>query len=122
LKANDFSVSSSIDVTKSIISDDNTNQSALTSRSTSYSFIPDTNETQCSGWVSKSTFSKNEFEVPILTREDIQKILRDFESDYKIKSEEFYELWKKGKALDSIDTLVWVTYWEMWIEGYMLKK
>ena len=61
-----------------------------------------------------------DFLPKILTRNDVENILREFEKKYSISSEEFYSKWRRGQVVDSLDSLKWATIYETFKEGYII--
>lgn len=61
-----------------------------------------------------------DFLPKILTRNDVENVLREFEKEYGIGSEEFYSKWRQGQVVDSLDSLKWATIYETFKEGYII--
>lgn len=61
-----------------------------------------------------------DFLPKILTRNDVENILHEFEKKYGVCSEEFYSMWRRGQAVDSLDSLKWATMYEAFKEGYIV--
>ena len=63
---------------------------------------------------------QSNFLPKLITRDDVENRLREFQKKYKISSEEFYSKWKQGEVIDSFDSLKWASLYELWEEDYLI--
>jgi hypothetical protein len=54
------------------------------------------------------------YEEHEVTPEGLKAILKDFEREYGMTSEEFYENWKKGEAYWVADSVAWSDLFELY--------
>jgi hypothetical protein len=54
------------------------------------------------------------YEEREVTPEELKAILKGFEREYGMTSEEFYEIWKKGEAYWIADSVAWSDLFELY--------
>lgn len=62
-----------------------------------------------------------DFLPEIVTREDLEKSLYEFQKKYGMTSEKFYSDYKQGKVIDNFDTLKWAILYELWMQKYLMQ-